>query len=187
MKNLIKFANDFKNIWEYFDKTIFSETEMETIINNLKSDKKSIELENYNTISNQFGVYIFYLKPHIKFTLDSLINEWTESDYSKYPKVVKTRFNTYKNINIENFYPLYIGKAEKLGSRIKEHIEHRDHNSTYSLKLNGRDNFTKENISFCYWKLPEELNEHPKAIKQFIITELEKKLRQQLKPWIGKQ
>lgn len=187
MKHLIKFADDFNNLWEHFDKTIFSETEMDIITNHLCFKKKLIEFQNYNTISNQFGVYIFYVKPHVKFTLHSLIDEWTEPNYSKYPKVVKTRFNTHKNINTENFYPLYIGKAEKLGKRIKEHIEHKGKGATYSLKLNGRDNFTKENISFSYWKLPKELNEHPKAIKQFIITELEKKLRKKLNPWIGKQ
>ncbi|MDD7914116.1 hypothetical protein H9I45_00800 [Polaribacter haliotis] len=185
MKKLIKFADDFKNLWEEFDKTIFSDFEIEKIINELKL--KSERNEDYTTIENDFGVYVFFIKPHENFTNDSLLAAWREPSYSNYPKVAKTRFNSYKNININEVYPFYIGKSEKLGSRITEHFTHKGTTSTYSLKLKDRTLFDKNEITFAYWKLPKELENHPKTLKQFIITELEKKLRNKLMPWIGKQ
>lgn len=185
MKKLIKFADDFKNLWKEFDETIFSNFEVEKVKNELKL--KSEKKEDYTKIENNFGVYVFYIKPHKKFTYNTLLKAWKEPNYSNFPKVAKTRFSSYKNINTDEFYPFYIGKSEKLGSRINEHLIHKGKTSTYSLKLNERTLFKENQISFAYWKLPKELEEHPKAIKQFIITELEKKLRYHLKPWIGKQ
>jgi predicted GIY-YIG superfamily endonuclease len=185
MEKLIKFAEDFETLWNHFDQSIFSNEEVDKIIGNLVF--KSIEKENYNNIDNIFGVYIFNIKPHKVFDFDSLKDFWTEESYRNYPKVPKILFETYKNIDTQNKYPFYLGKAENLRKRIEEHIQHRDKKSTYSLKLNGRTNFNSENISFAVWYLPNELKRHPKPIKQFIITELEKKLRNKLNPWIGKQ
>ncbi|MCL7765065.1 hypothetical protein MPF19_16700 [Polaribacter sp. Z014] len=173
--------------WKNIQENIVSEQNLDSIKNKLKEKQSSIDEINFINIKNTFGIYIFYIKPKEAYTLKTLTKNWTQNGYNNYPKIVQKRFNKYNQIKIDTEYVFYIGKSEKLGARIKEHITHKGKTATYSLKLEGRASFNKENISFSYWELPIELANCTKEIKQFIITQIETELRNKLNPWIGKQ
>lgn len=158
-----------------------------SIINKLNIIKHSISNVNYNAIKNDFGIYVFYIKPQKEYTLAALQDDWEEKEYSKYPKVIQKRFLKHNDIELGREYPFYIGKSEVLSKRIAQHITHSGKTATYSLKLEGRKEFNAENITFSYWKLPDELKDCSIEIKQFIITQIESKLREKLNPWVGKK
>lgn len=105
--------------WKNIRENIVSDENLITIEEEFKTNKKSIEKVNFNAIGNDFGIYIFYIKPTKIYNIENLISDWTQKGYLKYPKVVKKRFSKHKSININDEYPFYIGKSEKLGSRIK--------------------------------------------------------------------
>ena len=100
--------------------------------------------------------------------------------------MVKTRFKEQKCCN-EGWYCFYLGKGENIRNRVNEHITHGATHATYGLKLKERKIFLDTNeIEVGYWHLPE-MPDVPREIKQFIITNFESRLRDELKPWIGKQ
>ena len=183
MENITDQITQLNIIW----KNIRNNNLITPLEEEFKANKESIVKFDSNVIGNGFGIYIFYIKPTKIYNIKNLISDWNQKGYIKYPKVVKKRFSKHKNINIKNEYPFYIGKSEKLGNRIKEHITYEKTASTFSLKLKGRDFFDEKNITFSYWKLPDELDNCTKEIKQFIITQIERELRNKLNPWIGKQ
>jgi hypothetical protein len=137
-------------------------------------------------IPNQFGLYVFYIKPKAKYlSIEMLEQDWINKEFSNYPKIIKKRFEA--NSENKEWIPFYIGKSEKVGKRISEHINHKKNHATYGLKLNDRIDFKLKNeIKVGYWLL--SVNENtPIEIKQFIITNFERELRKKLNPWIGKQ
>lgn len=137
-------------------------------------------------IPNQFGIYAFFIKPNENYSdIESLEVAWNIKSFRKFPNVVKKRFSISESK--DGWFPFYIGKSEKLGSRINEHLKHHSQHSTYGLKLKYRASFLKNNqIEVGYWCLPE-MSDVSNEIKQFIITNLESQLREEMKPWIGKQ
>ena len=100
-------------------------------------------------------------------------------------KIIKKRFET--NTQNEDWIPFYVGKSEKVGKRIWEHLNHHKKHATYGLKFNERSIFKLKNeIKVGYWLLPVD-EKIPFEIKQFIITNFESVIRKKLNPWIGKQ
>lgn len=157
----------------------------------LESNMKSIEDFNENhkkEIKNQFGVYCFFIryKANKKITKKKFEDEWDKKGFKKYPKIIKDRYQ-YSNLNYKTFIPFYIGKSETIGKRIFEHINHSPKITTSGLKLKERS-FLKDtlDIRVSWWKLPE-IDVTDKSIKQFIITRIESKLRESIKPWVSKQ
>ena len=179
-ENLITFGSKVSNEWEALDK----EKILQEILKSLEETRENHS--NEMKISNQFGIYAFFIKPNRDFeSCESLIQVWDIESFKKFPKVVKKRFNECVPTN--DWYPFYIGKSEKLGSRIKEHLTHDSQHATYGLKLKDRTEFLENNeIEVGYWSLPE-MEGVPREIKQFIITNFESRLRERMKPWIGKQ
>ena len=111
--------------------------------------------------------------------------DWNIIGFEKYPKIVKSRYEKAKTK--DDWFTFYIGKSENIHSRVKEHLIHSPKNSTYGLKLKERKTFlTKNEIKVGFWSLPD-MPTVDKAIKQFIITNLERELRDSMLPWIGKQ
>ncbi|WP_100613628.1 GIY-YIG nuclease family protein [Confluentibacter citreus] len=187
MKEIIKFTKDFESKWRTTIESINTNNGLKSIIDSFDDNRKSINSENYNKVLKKFGIYIFYIKPIKPYDLEILKNDWKQFGYDKYPKISEKRFKSIMPIDVDKWYPFYIGKAENLGDRLKQHITHKENTPTYGLKLNGRDYFNAHNIEYSFWELPDELVNTKKEIKQFLMTQLETKLRNQLKPWIGKQ
>jgi hypothetical protein len=93
---------------------------------------------------NQFGIYAFYIKPKKDYIdISSLEKDWNLESFKKFPKIVKKRFGKYNSD--DGWFPFYIGKSEKLWSRIKENLTHDSQHATYGLKLRERTEFLEIN------------------------------------------
>lgn len=173
-------ASEISKYWEQ----LTNELVLSEISEKIKGNRV---LVSENIIAPQkFGIYVFFIKPeNVYQDSESLMDVWNIESFRKYPKVVKKRFNQCEAL--DGWFPFYIGKSEKLGTRINEHLNHHSQHATYGLKLKERTAFLKNNqIELGYWTLPE-MEKVPREIKQFIITNLEFRLRGKMKPWIGKQ
>ncbi|WP_338733458.1 hypothetical protein [Mangrovimonas cancribranchiae] len=187
MTTLIDFYNNFETLWEKTEEEL--DKALPKIIHELEQNAKPIANTSFENVKSLWGVYVFFIIPNKKFNEKKLIKDWENSNegHIKFPKVCKSRFE--KSIHSKTtHYTFYIGKSEQVGKRIKEHITHNKHASTYGLKLKDRHFTNTHKITYAYWQLPNTLQENNnKPIKQFIITQLERKLRNRLNPWIGKQ
>jgi len=181
MEKLIEdFAVNFTKKWN----TLNKEEILKSVLNSFMTTRISCNSEKL--IPNQFGIYAFFIKPNENYRdIESLEVAWNIESFRKFPKVVKKRFGVSEPK--DGWFPFYIGKSEKMSSRINEHLNHHCQHATYGLKLKERVTFLKNNqIEVGYWTLPE-MPDVPREIKQFIITNLESQLREEMKPWIGKQ
>jgi hypothetical protein len=181
MESLNKIVTKIDSIW--------SELDNESIVNQILDEilKNKIDLnQSIDNIPKQFGIYAFFIKPKEDYTsIEVLEKDWIDKGFSNYPKIIKKRFET--KTKIEDSIPFYLGKSEKVGKRIWEHLHHHKNHTTYGLKLKERDTFKLKNeIKIGYWLLPVD-EKIPNKIKQFIITNFESEIRKKLNPWIGKQ
>lgn len=150
----------------------------------LQENKKPIQFFEKDT--NLPGVYAFFIKPKSSVTLRQLENAWNIKSIIKFPKVVKYRFKKSIKNNSE-YYTFYVGKSEKIDTRLKEHITHTSKITTYGLKLNDRVDFLNDNeLFFSKFEMKELVGRDPSII-QFVITRLESQLRGKMNPWVGKQ
>lgn len=181
MNTLVDFSLNFDSLWENLNKEVIAKQ----ILVDIQKFQFNIT-QNDKDIPNNFGLYVFFIKPKEKYTsIEMLEKDWIVDDFSNYPKIIKKRFVTI-NQN-EDWIPFYLGKSENVGKRIWEHLNHHKKHATYGLKLKERTEFKLKNeIEVGYWILPAD-EKTPKEIKQFIITNFECMIRKILKPWIGKQ
>ena len=181
-KELRGFAEKFDQQWKsILDGNILEEIQVRLLEGRNKNVNELVGLHN------DFGIYAFYVKPKVKYScVEDLKKIWEIEGFRKYPKVVKKRFEVQEPCET-GWFCLYIGKGEKLKKRIEEHLYHHTTHATYGLKLKDREQFLDDNeIEVGYWHLPE-MPGVSREIKQFIITNLESMLRDEMKPWIGKQ
>ncbi|ALM21994.1 hypothetical protein AAT17_12505 [Nonlabens sp. MIC269] len=159
---------------------------IDTIKSQLYNNKKPID-QFIKGISNIPGVYAFFIKPKSPSFKTEFEDIWLNNEIKKYPKVVKSRFNNTQEIS-DGFYTFYLGKSEKVDSRVHEHIFHGPEKTTFSLKLNARKNFLIQyELYYSKFEFPELAAVPDKAITQFIITRIESQLRNKMNPWVGKQ
>lgn len=136
-------------------------------------------------LKNTFGIYVFFYKGKTSFkTLAELEDTWYSEGIKKSPRVIKKNFS--ECLSIEDYYSFYVGKSEKVKSRVGEHLNHQKEHSTYGLKIKDRKNFVENDFQIGYWYL-ETSDEVSIEIKQFIITTIEQKIREKLNPLIGKK
>lgn len=181
--NLSSFLESLTENWNQVLNFLLQEAE-------LKFEEKSIDIDeinsNYDKMPNTFGVYLFKITPSEEFSLAKFKHIWKPVGKSlKRPSIIKNNCNEAKP-NIE--YNFYLGKSEKLLSRIKEHCLHDIDKATYGLKLKEEEYLYQSKITVSYFALNDIEKFKPnKEVLQFVITNLEKELRMNLKPWIGKQ
>lgn len=101
------------------------------------------------------------------------------------PKVIKKNFGKCNAIQL-GLLPLYLGKTEKLQTRLDNHINGKRDSKTYSLKLKQRKNIDLKHIHLAYYEVRFD-NEISPEIKQLYLRTLEQKLREQLNPLVGKK
>ena len=132
------------------------------------------------------GVYAIFVEPNHKKKLSSFPKLWDDFNMEKYSKTVSSRFQ--KSIHEQKeIYTFYLGKSEKVVTRLNEHFNHTATSTTYGLKLAERDDIKKDyEFYYAYYELEKD-DSRAKAINQFIITRLESKLRERMNPWVGKQ
>ena len=182
IEELQAFANDVNKKWKAFPKV----QALERIIEDIQNSRNS-KLEELTDLKNDFGIYVFFIKPSIPFSnAEQLEKLWKEEGFKNYPQIVKKRFEAQECCEA-GWFNLYVGKGENLKRRVEEHLNHHSNHATYSLKLKERKVFLNENeIEIGFWHLPP-MPEVPREIKQFIITNMESQLRDKMQPWIGKQ
>jgi hypothetical protein len=135
-----------------------------------------------------WGVYVFYMKPSEAIDSCEDLNElWTTGIDNKpltCPAVIKGNF---KRVVADEWTKLYVGKSENLLGRISQHIYQKTAPSTFSLKLSAHDRFpSTTSFAFSYFTLARNPSGKKDALKCLLVT-LEKHLRKELKPLIGKQ
>jgi len=158
-------------------------------------------------ISNTYGIYMFWAdfskwKKETVNPLQNLIAEfsgvWDDKDnwgiskdckgYGKFPKAIGERIEKLFDLtdngeqaDIEAI-PFYLGKAENVATRVKQHFNLEATSTTYALKLNERASFFK-GIKFTVAWLALDV----KKDEYFIVDKIESELRKKLNPIIGKQ
>lgn len=180
MENLKKTISNINSLWNDLN----TEFIIENILVDINNNRLDIEAK-IDSIPNKFGIYIFFIKPKSSYSnIDDLSKDWVLNEFKNYPKIIKKRFES--NSKQGNWHVFYIGKSEKIKTRISEHLTHHKNHATYGLKLSERTNFKSKNeIHVGYWIFPDEKISN--EVKQFFITNLERLLREKLNPWIGKQ
>lgn len=189
----------YKIIIKEFDNNISS------YVNQLKEKIKDITFDTNKsvefTISQQLdtnqlfeykktqGVYLFELN------LDSYIleeknrstciinfaNDWTKKNKNSFysSTIIKKRLKLREGFD-NQWLPLYIGKSKDLYRRIKEHIDLSPEKSTYAMKLKHRKNL--EGVEFRFTTLEFDVTNY-----DFIIPYVERSLREEYYPLVGKQ
>ncbi len=135
---------------------------------------------------NTWGIYIFYITPKKTLeTYEDLCELWECNDKKlRTPKVIKKRF---KSLNKGKPYCFYVGKSQDLVTRINQHIDQKTKESTYGLKLSEHNNLINNaTIKFSYFILDKSPKTNLQA-KNYLLTYLEKELRKELEPLVGKQ
>lgn len=191
MDILQEFTNDFSCRWNTVQKEL-DEGLLQIIVEQLKAKTFPLTNRSYTQVSNRWGIYLFQIRTDCNYHFESLKKAWEDDakaiGYRKFPKVYKGRFQklAIEHTESDTPYAFYLGKSEKLGHRIEQHITHDQTNATYGLKLKGRPDFY-DCISYSFWELPIEHPQGNRAVAQFVLTQLEHALRNQLHPLIGKQ
>jgi len=182
------FLTSLKELWEGNDKLTKVESILLADAKSKLSDRKVLDLSrNFDLeITNPFGVYLLSIKNEDeKITSNIFMDAWNSSKLGYSSRLVKKRSH---NTVIDGFQAIYIGKSAKLKDRIKEHCFQKVDGTTYGTKLMHRhDVLDKYPLYLSYYCIDNSIKIGDQY-KQFIITNLEAKLRDEYyKPWIGKQ
>jgi hypothetical protein len=131
------------------------------------------------------GIYLIEIKNDGNFNsfeswVEDFREKWEDERYLKShtPNLIKTRIE--KHTDLGEWIPIYLGKAETIGSRIREHIFKELCKTTYALKLNARENL--ENEIFRLKTIKCQV-----ANYKLIVPSIESQLRNKINPLIGKQ
>lgn len=137
---------------------------------------------------NNWGIYVFWVSFDCEFKdYSSLFQLWRTSPEGKKiiaPAMIKKRFVP---ILRGKEYCLYIGKSEDLSKRISQHIHLSAEKNTYGLKLSQMIHLHPIwTVSYSYYQLVDSPELNLDAYRAILVI-LERRLREKLKPLIGKQ
>lgn len=147
-------------------------------------DLENCESIPWNEIHSK-GIYFIEIKNKTNFNdfqswIKTFREEWEDEKY-KYrfvPNIKNKRIN--KHNELKDWIPLYIGKSKKISTRIHQHIFKEIEKTTFALKLNAREHAKKETFRLSIIEIPTNNYD-------WIVPVLEKTLRDQINPIIGKQ
>jgi len=177
----------------------FIDENLDDIYKHLTTEENKVKLNDFskNDIDEvladekSWGIYAFFITPveGQNFTYGQLEEHWKKMKEDKktgeIPKTIKGRFEGKERDSIKSPTCLYLGKSEELGKRIRQHI-HSSVKGTYALKISKHTKLHKI-FTFKYSYVQIEPNGDFKDGMQCLLLTLEKRLREQLKPLIGKQ
>ena len=162
----------YKIIIKEFDNNISS------YVNQLKEKIKDITFDTNKsvefTISQQ-------LDTNRSTCIINFANDWTKKNKNSFysSTIIKKRLKLREGFD-NQWLPLYIGKSKDLYRRIKEHIDLSPEKSTYAMKLKHRKNL--EGVEFRFTTLEFDVTNY-----DFIIPYVERSLREEYYPLVGKQ
>ncbi len=154
----------------------------------LSNDFSRIKIDNIG--KNSWGVYAFHIKPKKRIATHEELKDYWETDLSGKkilgsPAVIQHRF---KPLEIGRSTCFYIGKSESLAERIKQHIHQQTKHTTYGLKISERNKLHSDNtFEYSYFVMKVGPDSRTKDAMKCLLATLEKHLRDELKPLIGKQ
>lgn len=135
------------------------------------------------------GVYLFELNLECggltgikKSTqIKNFAEDWTKKKNDSFfsSSIIKKRL-TYRMAYNEQWLPLYIGKSKDLHKRIREHIELSPSKNTYAMKLKHRPNL--HGLEFRVSTIELDVRNY-----DFIVPYLERALREEYHPLVGRQ
>lgn len=152
-----------------------------TIEFNVNSFDKSL-LENLNFA----GIYLFEIKRDLKLNY----NDWSlmfkeefrgkNKEFLKKftPNIIESRIKTHKDE--DEWIPFYLGKSKKISERIDKHLYSRLGIPPWALKLNSRPDLMKYQFRLKTLKIDVKNYD-------FIVPFIEKTIRQNIKPIVGRQ
>lgn len=133
------------------------------------------------------GIYFFQIENDLK---SKNFDEWYKDFEKRWvccnnkithtSKTVAPRIKSHKGNKID-WIPLYIGKAENLSKRVKEHLSNGAASTTYALKLKERKSCLKD-YNFKLSVIDIDVENYDQ-----IVPIIENTLRDKYKPIIGKQ
>jgi hypothetical protein len=134
-------------------------------------------------IFNKQGIYFFELKvndPNVEANewLQTFADLWKAGKVTWVPGIKKLRIRVHQTLT--EWIPLYLGKSKDVGGRITEHIHQPEGKTTFSMKLNARQNLINQKFRVSWISLP---------VKNYnmIVPAIESALRNIKNPIVGKQ
>lgn len=135
------------------------------------------------------GVYLFELNLESEnlngvkksTRINNFADNWAKKKNDSFfsSSIIKKRLKTNQEFD-QQWLPLYIGKSKDLYKRISEHIELKPTSNTYAMKLKHRQNL--EGVEFRFTTLEFDVDNY-----DFIIPYVERSLREEYHPLVGKQ
>lgn len=155
---LQKIENVIEETKEVIDKQIVTDSIIETVKNLkvtfFKGIKKCMVKSNScddileKAQGNNWGIYLFILKLNKESQIKEFKEDWNEfkKNLDKNVPALRKKSPPYKeDAKVGIRYSLYIGKSNKISSRLEQHIKGSDTNSsTYFLRLKDFEAFTQE-------------------------------------------
>jgi hypothetical protein len=176
------FLTSLKTIWESVEPNLLEDAKLKLSERVVLDLSKPFKIDT----TNSFGIYLISIKNEDhKTTSEVFLDAWNSSRLGYSSRAIKKRSH---NTVIDGFQAIYIGKSAKLKDRIKEHCFQKVDGTTYGTKLMHRqDVIDKYPLYLSYYCIDSKIKIGD-PFKQFIITNLESKLRSEhYYPWIGKQ
>lgn len=157
--------------------------------NKTSLDNKFSEFKIDTIDKKSWGVYVFYINPQKTISTFDELNSLWETDLSNKrlhsPRVIKSKFKT---LGIGQSVCFYVGKSEDLSSRISQHIHQKTKYTTYGLKISEHNRLHSDNtFEFSYFVIKTNPADNIKDAMKCLLVTLERHLRDELKPLIGKQ
>lgn len=197
MNNAI--SKKYLSVIQKFDEDISSHVkQLETEIANIKFDpSKAFEFVLDDTFNStvfkqqpkQKGLYLFEVDldsmyPNSKkrdTRIKKFADEWQMKKYNSFfsSSIIKKRLKTYEKYD-KQWLPMYLGKNHDVYKRLTEHIELSPQKHTYAMKLRHRTNLNSMKFRVSVIELDVENYD-------FIVPHLERALREEYCPIIGKQ
>jgi len=191
-RQISSFIKEISNAWNPLQESLVKE-----IISQFQDLKNVSEInfndsEDYkiNDIPATFGIYCFYIKFSKPMGKSDFKKLWGKDIMDKQPKVSLMRLREFEKDKWDDYNEwkvLYIGKSENLNERVHQHLNLKV-TSTSALKLKRRASLNKiASYKVVYYSLEDLDKKLDKSLIQFVITNLESKIRNKIEPIIGKQ
>lgn len=155
-----------------------------------KMEFENVDFEFYISESEKYfkkealdfqGIYLIEIEnktPNFKKWIKEFSIKWENKKFHNRPRVRK---KSVENLTLtDNWIPLYIGKSKKVGNRLFEHLFLENNKSTYALKLSDKKFLKNEKIRIKTIQIEVENYDQ-------IVPHIESKMRDKIKPIVGKQ
>jgi hypothetical protein len=177
MKRILRLDGQLTQLLAGFDKVAKS-IPFEPLGDLLKVERETIQFK---------GLYFIEIrvdKPKrtsVEAWMAGFKSAWDQDEFKQcfVPSCQKARMK--KNEALQEWMPLYLGKAKKVGNRIWEHLYLEKDKRTFALKLKARNLLAGNRFRLSVLRLPDVQH------YDVLAPKLEAALRNKLHPLVGRQ